>query len=81
LGSRDQKRNYFYNFEVKQRERERERERESFTTTRQKTERTKLFKMGTVGEPLAAQRWSLQGKNALVTVGIGYNIFSQIKLL
>jgi hypothetical protein len=77
LGSRDQKRNYFYNFEVKQRERE----RESFTTTRQKTERTKLFKMGTVGEPLAAQRWSLQGKNALVTVGIGYNIFSQIKLL
>jgi len=37
--------------------------------------------MGSFGVPLAAERWSLKGKNALVTVGIGYNIFSQIRLL
>jgi hypothetical protein len=80
LGSRDQKRNYFYNFEVHSC-RERERERESFTTTRQKTEKTKLFKMGSFGVPLPAERWSLQGKTALFTVGIGYKILSQIKLL
>jgi hypothetical protein len=35
--------------------------------------------MGSFGVPLPAGRWSLQGKNALVTVDIGYKILSQIK--
>jgi hypothetical protein len=78
LGSRDQKRNYFYNFEVKL---QREREREIHNYKTENRENQTFQKMGSFGVPLPAERWSLQGKNALVTVGIGYKIFSQIKLL